>query len=91
MALRSKAMQGLARRVMAPQSMLPVRSGGGGPVAHGRPPNRPVRLLTNQMRVPRTLVYACLDKERKVVVLYCRVLRVQVLFARDAFALVHSN
>eukprot|EP00891_Asterochloris_glomerata_P003677 jgi/Astpho2/3677/Aster-04868 len=42
MAVRSKAMQGLARRVMAPHGMLPARSGGGGPVALGRPPNRPL-------------------------------------------------
>ena len=63
MALRSKAMQGLARRVMAPQSMLPARSGGGGPVALGRPPVRPVRLLFQQMYVPGTYVRACHDEE----------------------------
>ena len=71
MALRSKAMQGLARRVMAPQSMLPVRSGGGGPVALGRPPNRPVRLL-----FPGKLVHACLDMECSIVVPYWRGLQV---------------
>lgn len=69
MALRSKAMQGLARRVMAPQGMLPARSGGGGPVALGRPPNRPVRLLFHLNVCPcAILVQACLDKERNVVV-----------------------
>ena len=42
MALRPATMAGLSRRVMASQVMAPVRSGGGGPIALGKPAAQPV-------------------------------------------------
>ncbi|DBB03548.1 TPA: hypothetical protein ACH3X3_010891 [Trebouxia sp. C0006] len=42
MALRPATMAGLSRRVMASQVMAPVRSGGGGPIALGKPAAQPL-------------------------------------------------
>ena len=42
MALRPASLAALSRRVMASHSMVATRSGGGGPIALGRPPSQPV-------------------------------------------------
>lgn len=42
MALRPASLAGLSRRVMASRAMAPTRSGGGGPIALGKPASQPV-------------------------------------------------
>lgn len=45
---------GLARRIAAPKSALPLKGGGGGPVPLRLPPNTPVR----QLQRPRMICNA---------------------------------
>lgn len=42
MALRPASLAGLSRRVMASHALTPTRSGGGGPIALGRPASQPL-------------------------------------------------
>lgn len=42
MALRPASLAGLSRRIMASRAVVPTRSGGGGPIALGKPASQPV-------------------------------------------------
>ncbi|KAL3155812.1 hypothetical protein ABBQ32_012825 [Trebouxia sp. C0010 RCD-2024] len=42
MALRPASLAGLSRRIMASRAVVPTRSGGGGPIALGKPASQPL-------------------------------------------------
>lgn len=50
MALRPASLAGLSRRIMASRAVMPTRSGGGGPIALGKPASQPVLIHCSRAR-----------------------------------------